>query len=113
MENSKVFAWYHQSYLHIPLTMNCDPFHFEWVKTHLIYIGKYIEVIVNLLLSSEFIYIVCHNLSLGLMTKARGCEGAGQDWSLGITFHVLRNVGELREWTPTLQSELPIWDLEY
>jgi hypothetical protein len=34
MENSKVFAWYHQSYLYIPLIMNWDPFHFKWVKTH-------------------------------------------------------------------------------
>jgi hypothetical protein len=40
------------------------------------------------------INIQCHNLSLGLMTKARAYEGAGQECSLGVTFHVLGSVGD-------------------
>jgi hypothetical protein len=37
---------------------------------------------------------ICHNPSLGLATKARTCEGAGQEWSPGVTFHAPKNVGE-------------------
>jgi hypothetical protein len=37
---------------------------------------------------------VCRNPSLGLMTKARVCKGAGQKGSSGITFHAHANVGE-------------------
>jgi hypothetical protein len=33
-----------------------------------------------------FIHVCC-NLNLGLVTEARACEGAGQEGSLGITFH--------------------------
>jgi hypothetical protein len=33
---------------------------------------------------------ICHNLSLGFVTKA--CKGAGGRWSLKITFHALGNV---------------------
>ncbi len=37
---------------------------------------------------------VCHNLNLGLVTKARVCKGADQEGSPGVTFHVPRSVGE-------------------
>ncbi len=56
----------------------------------------------------------CHNYSLGFATKARACKGAGQEWSLGVTFHVpgrLR-VWESENWTSTLLSEFPLWELE-
>jgi hypothetical protein len=36
----------------------------------------------------------CRNPSLGFVTKARVYKGAGQEGSLGVTFHVLGNVGE-------------------
>jgi hypothetical protein len=26
----------------------------------------------------------CHNLGLGLATKAKACKGVGQEWSLGV-----------------------------
>jgi hypothetical protein len=49
------------------------------------------------------------NLSLGLAIKARACKGVGQEWSLGVTFHVHGNVGECEgmnphtpKWTSTL-----------
>jgi len=52
---------------------------------------------------------MCRSLSLGLVTKARICKGAGQEWSLGVTFHVPRSVGECEgmnlhtlKWAPTL-----------
>jgi hypothetical protein len=47
----------------------------------------------------------CRNFNLGLATKVRAYEGAGQKWSLGVTFHALRSVGvweSVREWTSTL-----------
>jgi hypothetical protein len=38
--------------------------------------------------------IQCRNLSLGLVTKARACKGAGQEGSPGVTFHVPKSVRE-------------------
>ncbi len=37
---------------------------------------------------------ICHNLSLGLATKARVCKGVGQEGSSGVTSHAPDNVGE-------------------
>jgi hypothetical protein len=51
---------------------------------------------------------ICCNLSLALMTKARACKGAGQEWRLGITFHAPGSVGE--GMNPTFPSELPFWE---
>jgi hypothetical protein len=48
----------------------------------------------------------CRNPNLGLATKAKACEGVGQVWRLGMWENV-------REWTPTLPSELPLWELEF
>jgi hypothetical protein len=51
----------------------------------------------------------CRNRSLGLATEARACESAGQEWSLGVTFHASGNVGECEgmilhtpKWVPIL-----------
>jgi hypothetical protein len=52
---------------------------------------------------------VCRNLNLGLTTKARVCKGAGQDWAHFIIPGMQKSV---REWTLTLPSELPFWELE-
>jgi hypothetical protein len=51
----------------------------------------------------------CHNLSLGLMTKAKAYKGASQEWSMGGTFHVPKNVGECERMNPTFPSEFPFW----
>jgi len=48
---------------------------------------------------------LCHNLSFGLMTKAMVYKGAGQEWSLGDTFHVPRSVGECEGMNP----HIPKW----
>jgi hypothetical protein len=57
----------------------------------------------------------CHNLSLGLMTKARPYKGAGQEWSPKVTFHAPRSVGKCEgmnphtpKWTPILGVGVPI-----
>jgi hypothetical protein len=34
-----------------------------------------------------------HDPSLRLTIKARACKGAGQEWSLGVTFHAPKSVG--------------------
>jgi hypothetical protein len=44
--------------------------------------------------------VICRNLSVGLMTKARACVGAGQVQSMGVTFHAPRSVGECEGMTP-------------
>jgi hypothetical protein len=48
------------------------------------------------------------NPSLGLITKARVCKGACQEKSLGITFHVPRNVEECEGMNLTLPNEFPL-----
>jgi hypothetical protein len=62
---------------------------------------------------------ICCNFSLGLMTKARACKGAGQKWSSKVTFHALRSVGKcegmnphIPKWTPTLGVGIPM-DFEF
>jgi hypothetical protein len=47
------------------------------------------------------------------VTNARACKGAGQEGSLRVTFHAPSIVGKCEgEWTLTLPSELPFWELE-
>ncbi len=66
-------------------------------------------VVISVWLILRVIVGLCHNLSLGLMTKVRAYKGAGQEWSPGVTFHVIGSVGECEgmnpytpKWTPTL-----------
>jgi len=42
----------------------------------------------------------CCNPSLGLATKARASKGACWEWSLGVTFHAFKNVGECEGMNP-------------
>ncbi len=62
--------------------------------------------------SIDFVATLCCNLSFGLATKARGCKVAGEKGSPGVTSHVLGSAKNVREWTLTLPSELPFWELE-
>jgi len=57
----------------------------------------------------------CHNSNLKLTTKAKACKGAGQEWSLGVTFHVPGNARECEgvnphtpNWAPTLGVGVPM-----
>jgi len=52
----------------------------------------------------------CCNLNFGFATKARACEGAGQEWSHGVTFHALESVGKCEG----MNFHIPmfIWELE-
>jgi hypothetical protein len=52
------------------------------------------------------------NPSLAFATKARACEGASQEQSPRVTFHVLRSIGKCEGMNPTFPSELPLWELE-
>jgi len=54
----------------------------------------------------------CCNLSIGLTTKARARKVTGQEGSLGVTSHAPGSAKSVREWTLTLPSELPFWELE-
>jgi hypothetical protein len=53
---------------------------------------------------------MCHDPSFGLATKARACEGVGQEWSPHI--HAPESVEECGRINPTLLNELPLWELE-
>ncbi len=66
-------------------------------------------------LTSSFSGGECHNPSLKLMTKAKVYEGAGQEWSPGITFRALGSVGEceginlhIPKWVPILGIGVPM-----
>jgi hypothetical protein len=50
-------------------------------------------------------HMFCHNLNLGLVTKAKVDKGVGQEWSLGVTSHAPRSVGKCEGMNPTLPSE--------
>ncbi len=52
------------------------------------------------------------NPNLGFATKARACEGASQEWAGEPHFMLPRMQESVREWTFTLPSELPFWELE-
>jgi hypothetical protein len=43
---------------------------------------------------------LCCNPSLGLVTKAKVCKGAGQEWSLGVTFHAPGSIGKCERMYP-------------
>jgi hypothetical protein len=55
---------------------------------------------------------ICHNPSLGFTTKARACKVVGQKWARESHFMLPGTQESVREWTPTLPSELPLWELE-
>jgi hypothetical protein len=42
----------------------------------------------------------CHNLNLGLVTKARTCKSVGQKGSPGGTSYTLENVGDCERMNP-------------
>jgi hypothetical protein len=42
----------------------------------------------------------CRNPSLGLVTKAKVCKGAGQEGSPGVTSHASKSVGECEGMNP-------------
>ncbi len=81
------WPWSQQHELRIIVYVSYNWMTFNWVAcTHLfsLYFCKY----------QPCIHSHCHNLSLGLTTKARVCKGAGQEWSPGVTFHALGSAGE-------------------
>jgi hypothetical protein len=58
---------------------------------------------------------MCHNLSLGLTTKAKVCKVGGQKGSPGVTSHAPKNAKECEgmnshtcKWTLILGIEVPI-----
>jgi hypothetical protein len=55
---------------------------------------------------------VCRNPNLGLVTKARACKGVGQEWAQELHFMFQGVQESVREWTPTLLNELPLWELQ-
>jgi hypothetical protein len=50
----------------------------------------------------------CYNLNLGLTTKARVYKGVGQEWAQESYFMLSRVQENVREWSPTLPSKLPL-----
>jgi hypothetical protein len=55
---------------------------------------------------------ICCNLSLGLVIEARAYKVEGQEWAWESHFMIPRVQKSVREWTLTLPSELPFWELK-
>jgi hypothetical protein len=55
---------------------------------------------------------MCRNSNLGFVIKARACKGASQKWAQESHFILLGVQESVRKWTPTLPSELTLWELE-
>jgi hypothetical protein len=60
----------------------------------------------------DLIFIICRNLSLELVTNARACKGACQEWAWELYFMLPGVQDSVKEWTFTPPSELPLWELE-
>jgi hypothetical protein len=55
---------------------------------------------------------LCRNPNLELTTKVRGCKVAGQKKDSRITSHAPKSAKSVKEWTFTLPSGLPCWELD-
>jgi hypothetical protein len=55
---------------------------------------------------------LCHNLNFQLTTKGRACKVMGQEEARRSHLMLLKVQKSVREWTFTLPSELPFWELE-
>jgi hypothetical protein len=60
----------------------------------------------------DLIFVICRNPNLGFTTKVRACKGASQKWAQESHFMLLGVQESVKEWTPTLPNELPLWELE-
>jgi hypothetical protein len=50
--------------------------------------------------TSGFVETNCYNPSFGAVTRARDCNGTGQEYSPRVTFHAPWNVGECEGMNP-------------
>jgi hypothetical protein len=66
----------------------------------------------SFILSRTIVISLCCNPNLGLVTKDRAYEGAGQVWSPGVSFHAHGSARKCEGMNPTLPSELPLWELK-
>jgi hypothetical protein len=85
---------------------------FHWLITLIIFLGgshKYKVLFWILFWSIEFLY---RNPNLGLVTNAKAYEGESQEWAQESHFMLSGVQKGVREWTLTLPSELPFWELE-
>jgi hypothetical protein len=70
---------------------------FEKARRKLIFLGNLVDCLCSPDLEfmvSNVGHMYCHNFSLELVTKVRGCKGEGQEGSPGVTFHAPDNVRE-------------------
>jgi len=64
------------------------------LPTFFLFVRKKIEIVCKLFFQLLNCVWICCSPNLGFATKARTCKGVGQEWILGIPFHVPRCVGE-------------------
>jgi hypothetical protein len=64
-------------------------------------------------IAKKHFHHLCRNPSLELVTKAKVCEGPGQEWTWESHFMLSGVQESVREWTLTLPSEFPLWELDF
>jgi hypothetical protein len=79
------------------------------------HLSKWLELVPLLNYSSEGVAYAfmdkmfsCHNPSLGLVTKAKACKGAGQKGSPGVTSHAFGSAKECEGMNLYIPKELPL-----
>ncbi len=108
-----------------------------WVVSNVVTIFKSFSMSITIIISSHIwcinLVILFENfatlnlplsqlattLTLGLQPRQRDCKVASQGGSLEVASHApgnaksAKNAKSVREWTLTLSSELPLWELEF
>jgi hypothetical protein len=88
---SSMYMW--KNIFHIILTWHRDILRIFClvIKIFQIYLflftGSCSQAHIHMFASYYRCYTCCRNPSFGLVTKARACNGVGQEWSLWVTFH--------------------------
>jgi hypothetical protein len=57
--------------------------------------------------------VICHNPSLGLVTKARACKSAREEGGLGDTYYTPGNAGKCGRMNPHTPKVTPTWGVEF
>ncbi len=55
---------------------------------------------------------LCHDLSLGFVTKTWAWKIVGRECNSGVTFTLLRVQGSVMEWPHTFPNGFSLWELE-
>jgi hypothetical protein len=85
---------------------------FNWHPYMIIYVGIFKKLVAHIQKCENLQKQNCRNPSFGLATKSKVCKVVSQNWAQKSHFMLLGVQESVREWTPTLPSELPFCELK-